>query len=94
MKKLLIVSILMLFPLKAISCENLGNPSWWESYPEEAEILSEIGICSDINLPGKGGYPPLHITIFVKNILSCKHKLVCANTIARLGKLISFFPMS
>ena len=58
---------MVLFPLSAIACENLGNPSWWESYPEEAEVLSEIGICSDINLPGKGGYPPLHTTIFVKN---------------------------
>ena len=55
MLKLILLLIIVLFPLRAIACENLGNPSWWKSYPEEAEILSEIGICSDINLPGKGG---------------------------------------
>ena len=61
MLKLLLLFIMVLFPLRAIGCENLGNPSWWESYPEKAEILSEIGICSDINVPGKGGYP--HFTL-------------------------------
>ena len=66
--KAYLVFFFIIIPFKVISCENLSDPSWWESYPEKTEILSEIGMCSDINLPGKSEFPPLHSAIFVGNL--------------------------